>query len=197
VGTTALAASQIVLSLESIFIVASAGLGPAAVAVIGHALGVGCLGTAKANAWLTIRFGLLAAVVLGGLYAGSSVLLPVLYPKVGPDVLRLAFWGVLLMAATQPAKVLSSVLGNGVLASGGDTRFVLVGNLVGTYAIGLPAAAGLGLVAPFGFFGVFAAKVLEEAVKATCFFLRFCRARWYEHAMKEDRGRGTDSSGQK
>ncbi|MEY2603216.1 MAG: hypothetical protein QOH31_990 [Verrucomicrobiota bacterium] len=39
-GTTKLAASQIVLSLESIFIVASAGLAPAAVAVIGHALGV-------------------------------------------------------------------------------------------------------------------------------------------------------------
>ena len=36
------------------------------------------------------------------------------------------------MAAAQPAKVLSSSLGNGVLASGSDTRFVLVGNLVGT-----------------------------------------------------------------
>jgi putative MATE family efflux protein len=36
-GTTKLAASQIVLSLESIFTVASAGLAPFAVAVIGHA----------------------------------------------------------------------------------------------------------------------------------------------------------------
>jgi putative MATE family efflux protein len=184
-GTTALAASQIVLSLESIFIVASAGLGPAAVAVIGHALGVGSLPAAKANAWLTIRFGLLAAVVLGTLYAGSSFLLPALYPKVGQDVLRLAFWGVLLMAVTQPAKVLSSVLGNGVLASGGDTRFVLVGNLAGTYAVGLPAAIGLGLLAPLGFFGVFAAKVLEEGVKAACFFFRFRGARWYERGLKE------------
>lgn len=101
-------------------------------------------------------------------------------------MLRLAFWGVLLMAMTQPAKVLSSVLGNGVLASGGDTRFVLVGNLAATYAVGLPAAVGLGLLAPFGFLGVFAAKVPEESVKAACFFLRFLRARWCEHAMKEE-----------
>jgi Na+-driven multidrug efflux pump len=64
-GTTALAASQIVLSLESVFIVASAGLGPAAVAVVGHALGIGSLKAAKANAWLTLRFGLFAAVALG------------------------------------------------------------------------------------------------------------------------------------
>ncbi|MBV9490560.1 MAG: MATE family efflux transporter [Verrucomicrobia bacterium] len=191
-GTAALAAAQIVLSLESIFIVASAGLGPAAVAVIGHALGVGSLPAAKANAWIAIRFGLIAAVVLGTLYGASGLLLPVLYPKVGQDVLHLAFWGILLMAATQPAKVLSSVLGNGVLASGGDTRFVLVGNLAGTYTVGLPAAAALGLLAPFGFFGAFAAKVLEEVVKATCFLLRFLRARWYEHAIKEEQSAKDD-----
>jgi len=185
-GTMAMAASQIVLSLESVFIVASAGLAPAAVAVIGHALGVGSLKAAKANAWLTIRFGLIAAVMLGALYAASGFLLPALYPKVGQDVLNLAFFGVLLMAVTQPAKVLSSVLGNGVLASGSDTRFVLAGNLAGTYAIGLPAAVGFGLLASFGFFGVFAAKVLEEGVKATCFFLRFRGVRWYASALKEE-----------
>jgi Na+-driven multidrug efflux pump len=73
-GVAALAASQIVLSLESIFIVASAGLGPGAVVVIGHALGVGSLETAKANAWLTVRFGVIAAVALGILFAASGLL---------------------------------------------------------------------------------------------------------------------------
>jgi Na+-driven multidrug efflux pump len=97
-GTIALAASQIVLSLESIFIVASAGLGPAAVAVVGHALGAGFLKAAKANAWLTLRIGLFAAVALGSCLAASSFLLPMLFPKVGMDVLHLAFGGVLLMA---------------------------------------------------------------------------------------------------
>lgn len=184
-GTSVLAASQVAMSLENVFIVISAGFGPAAVAVIGQALGVGSVKAAKANAWLTIRFGLITAVVLGALYAASSALLPVLYPNVGPDVLKLASWGVILMAATQPIKVLSSVLGNGVLASGGDTRFVLIGNLTGTYAVGLPAAIGLGLVASFGFFGVFAAKILEEVIKMTCFFVRFQTGRWYRSALKE------------
>jgi Na+-driven multidrug efflux pump len=123
--------------------------------------------------------------VLGVLYAAASALLPILYPKVGGDVLHLAFWGVILMAATQPVKVLCSVLGNGVLASGGDTRYVLIGNLAGTYAVGLPAAIGLGLFAPFGFFGVFAGKILEEFVKMTCFFVRFQTGRWYRNALKE------------
>jgi len=33
---------------------------------------------------------------------------------------------------------------------------------------------------------VFAAKVLEEGVKAACFRSGFLRARWYEHALKEE-----------
>jgi Na+-driven multidrug efflux pump len=181
-----LAASQIVLSLENIFIVMSAGLAPAAVAVIGQALGKGLLPKAKANAWLTIRFGVLMAVVLGLLYGCCSLLLPSLYPKIGEDVLHLALCGVVIMAVIQPAKVLSSVLGNGVLASGGDTRFVLLGNSAGTYAVGLPAAIGLGLFTSLGFFGVFTAKALEECVKATCFSLRFLKARWYEHALRDE-----------
>jgi Na+-driven multidrug efflux pump len=113
--------------------------------------------------------------------------LPTLYPKVGREVLQLAFGGVLLMALIQPAKIVSSVLGNGVLASGGDTRFLLIGNLAGTYAVGLPAAAGLGLLFKFGFFGVFAGKILEEVVKAGCFFFRFRSTRWYANGLKEAR----------
>jgi len=70
-----------------------------------------------------------------------------------------------------------------------------MGNLTATYAVGLPAAIGLGLLAPFGFFGVFAAKVLEEGVKAACFLLRFLRARWYEHAIKEEQSAKDEAQG--
>jgi len=187
IGTATLAASQIVLSLENIFIVMSAGLAPAAVAVIGQALGKRSLPKAKADAWLTIRFGVTMAVVLGLLYGSCCLLLPSLYPKVGTDVLHFAFWGVFIMAVSQPAKVLSSVLGNGVLASGGDTRFVLLGNLAGTYVIGLPTAIGLGLFTGLGFFGVFIAKTLEECVKVVCFLFRFLRCRWYGNALQDEK----------
>ncbi len=193
-GTSALAASQIVLSLESILVVAASGLGPAAVTVVGQALGAGSLRGAKASSWITLRFGIVASVVLGGLMVLTNFLLHLIYPKVGPDVLHLAFGGVLLMAFIQPAKVLSSVLGNGILASGGDTRFVLLGNLAGTYMLGLPVAAFLASVLKFGFFGVFAAKILEEITKATWFFVRFRSSRWYTNALKESNG--ADGEGQ-
>ena len=91
-----------------------------------------------------------------------------LYPKVEQNLLRQAFKGVLLMSAIQPAKVLSNAL-DGVLASGSDTRFVLAGNLAGTYAIGLPAAVAFGVLGPLDSLGSLPPRSLRK-LKATCFF---------------------------
>jgi Na+-driven multidrug efflux pump len=56
------------------------------------------------------------------------------------------------------------------LAAGGDTKYVLMTNLVGTYALGLPLAIYLGLSTNLGLFGVFFANGAEEIIKLVCFF---------------------------
>jgi Na+-driven multidrug efflux pump len=50
--------------------------------------------------------------------------------------LNLAFWGIQILAAVQPAKVVNNVLGTGILPSGGDTKFVLLSHVLSGYAIG-------------------------------------------------------------
>jgi Na+-driven multidrug efflux pump len=99
IGTAALASSQIVTTVENIFIVAATGLAPAAVATVGQALGMGSLQTAKEEASLVLRAGLIAGVVFTIALIGASVLLPIIYPKVSGDVFRLAFWGLIIMPA--------------------------------------------------------------------------------------------------
>jgi putative MATE family efflux protein len=123
-GTTVLAGSQIVMVIENLFIVAASGLAPAAVASIGQAIGAGSIRNAKTDARIVLRLAALAGLLFTSLLIGASFLLPALYPQVGDDVLRLAFWGLLIAAFVQPAKVLNSVLGNGILPSGKDTKFV-------------------------------------------------------------------------
>jgi hypothetical protein len=44
------------------------------------------------------------------------------YPNVGKEVLHFTFWGLIIAAYVQPAKVLHSILGNGILPSEGDTK---------------------------------------------------------------------------
>ena len=182
-GTDALASSQIVMVIENLFIAIAAGLAPAAIATIGQAIGGGSVHCAKKNATAVLRLGLLAGLLFTVLLIGTSFLLPVLYPRVGNKVLQVAFWGILIAASVQPAKVLNSILGNGILPSGGDTKFVLLGHLVSSYLVGLPVAVWLGLFAGLNARGVFGARALEEIIKVTVFFLRFRTPAWYQKSV--------------
>ena len=91
-GTAALASSQIVMTMENFFIVAAAGLPPAAVASIGQAIGKGLLRRAKMQAGLVLQLGVVVGLSFGALLVVASFLLPFLYPRVGQDVLQVAFW---------------------------------------------------------------------------------------------------------
>ena len=117
-----LTASQIVMTIENLFIVAASGLAPAAVASIGQALGDDSLKVAKRHANAALRLGLIAGLVFSVLLFGTSFLVAFVYPNVGKEVLHFTFWGLIIAACVQPAKVLNSILGNGILPSGGDTK---------------------------------------------------------------------------
>jgi putative MATE family efflux protein len=184
-GTSALAGSQIVMTIENIFIVAAAGLGPAAVATVGQKLGTGSVEAAKQHGNAVLKLGLITSIALGILFAGVSLFVARLYPKVGTEVLGFAVWGILMVAFFQPVKVLNGIFGNGLLATGGDTKYVLVANLAGTCGLGLPLAIFLGLFTKLGLYGVFLAKGADEITKLICFFFRYQTSAWYKTSLEE------------
>jgi putative MATE family efflux protein len=182
-GIAALTSSQIVMTIENLFIVAASGFAPAAVASIGQALGSDSLEKAKKHANSALRLGLMAGLLFSVLLCGASFLLPLVYPNVGKEVLHFAFWGIIIVACVQPAKVLNSVLGNGILPSGGDTKYILLGHILGSYAIGLPAAIISGLILRFSVWGVFGSRALEEIFKTIFFLLRYRTPAWYQKSV--------------
>jgi Na+-driven multidrug efflux pump len=121
----------------------------------------------------------LAGLLVVILLIGTSFLLPFFYPRVEKNVLQVAFWGILIAACVQPAKILNSVLGNGILPSGGDTKFVLAGHMSASYLVGIPAAVVFGIFAGLNAPAVFGARALEEIIKAVLFLLRFRTPVWY------------------
>ena len=100
-----------------------------------------------AQAWLhrLTRIGLLTALTFGGLFALTGLLVPGLFPRVGSDVHHIALIGILINAATQVFKVRNMIIGGGVLPSAGDGKGVIIGDVVGSFVVGLPLAIGLGL----------------------------------------------------
>ena len=93
IGIAALASSEIAMTIENFFIVAASGLAPAAVASIGQAIGAGSLRHAKKQAGRVLRLGIFVGLGFGAALVLASFLLPILYPRVGKDVLHLAFLG--------------------------------------------------------------------------------------------------------
>lgn len=177
-GTAALAGVQIANTIEGIFIVASAGLVPAATALIGQAVGQGNAALARERARAVERFGLVTGVVFGVLFALSALALPALYPAVGADVREVALGAILINAAVQVVKVANLVRGGGVLPSGSDTRGVLIGDAVSAFAVGLPLAWLLAFGLGFGVWGVLVARVAEEVVKVVIFAWRTRKLAW-------------------
>lgn len=185
VGTVALAASQIAATLEAIFIVASFGLMSSATVFIGRSLGAGDAPAARAWIGRLTRVGLLTALVFGALYALSSLLVPLVFPRVGADVHRIAMIGILISASVQVFKVRNMIVGGGVLPSAGDGKGVIIGDVVGAFVVGLPLAIVLGLYTPLGVWGVFLARGLEEISKVIIFDWRRRRVNWEKLASEQ------------
>ena len=70
------------------------------------------------------------------------------------------------------------IVGAGVLPSANDVRGVIIGDVVGAFAVGLPLAVLLGLHTPLGYVGIFAARIVEEFAKLAIFSYRAKRIRW-------------------
>lgn len=187
VGTLALAAAGIVGTLEGMFVVASFGLMSAATVLIGRSLGAG--DAQGAQSWLAriSRTGLLTGLGFGLLFALSSLVVPLMFPKVGAEVHQIALVGILINAATQVFKVRNMIVGGGVLPGVGDGKGVILGDVVGAFVVGLPLAIGLGLYTPLGVWGVFLARSLEEIVKVLIFEWRRRKVNW-ERLAQEQRG---------
>ena len=178
ISTHALAANQIVNTLEGVFMVVSFGLASAATTLVGQAVGQGNEQLAHNRSRAILRTGLFTGVTTGLLYLGTAFLLPVLFPKVGTAVLEVAFIGVMLNALFQAVKVHNMIQGIGVLPSGGDPGGVLIGDVVAAFGVGLPLALLFGFVFDWGVVGIFSARLVEETVKFLIFHMRYRRINW-------------------
>ncbi|HET7397128.1 MAG TPA: MATE family efflux transporter [Intrasporangium sp.] len=177
-GDEALAAAQIVATLEGVFIVGSLGLMSATTVLVGRSIGRGDHEEALEWARRLMRAGIGTAVGFGLLFAASVLLLDVLFADAGRQVRMMAAVGILINAAFQVVKVRNMILGAGVLPSANDVRGVILGDVTGAFLVGLPLALLLGLYTPLGYVGIFAARVVEEVAKLGVFTWRARRLRW-------------------
>jgi putative MATE family efflux protein len=189
-GDEALAAAQIVGTLEAVFILASFGLMTASTTLIGRSLGQGDAQAAREWVRRLRKTAYVTAMLFGGLYWASALALDSLFPKVSSNVLHLAFIGISINAVFQWIKVQNMVMGSGVLPSGSDLKAVVAGDSAGVILAGLPSSVLLGLFTGLGFVGVTIGRIAEELVKFAIFRHRMHRIDWDALAIEHGSGGG-------
>lgn len=176
-GDGPLAALQIVFALAAVFVVGSIGLGASITVLVSQAIGAGKPEVATLWIRYLLRIGIATGVGFAALFALTSLLLPVFFPEIDPEILGLATIGVLLSAITQPFAVRMLLLAS-VLPAGNDTTGIIIGDFSGPYLVGLPLTLVLGLFTPLGVFGAIIGKAGEDILKMVIFTLRARRISW-------------------
>lgn len=187
-GTAAMAANQIVISLESMFLMGSSGIVNASSAMINKALGQGDSKLARAWVRTSVKGGIITGAVFTTLFLVAIHLLPKFYPKVDPHVLNVAYLGGLWLAAIQIGKVFNMMNGSSLLASGGDAKGVFYGDTFGAYLVGLPIAYMGGMHWGWGAISIFIAKAAEDVFKVFFFGNRLRKIKWSASASPQPGG---------
>lgn len=187
IGTESCAAMTLTYPLQTLAIGALSGVSAAAGVMIGNSLGKDNTGKAYADSKsflkVTIEVSLgisILIVLLGGLYVKLF--------HVSDDTKQITVYILFAYALVFPAKVINMVLGGGVLRSGGQTKYIMAVDMIGTWIFGVP----LGLLAAYALrlpiYYVYFILSMEEYVRVLLCVLLFKSKRWMVNMTKEKAG---------
>jgi len=176
-GTDAVAAINIVGTIDQLAFVLFTGMGTATAIIVGHAIGRGELDKAFAYAGRSLFIQVVTAMMMGVLiylFAGNIFR----FYKVDPLVIKQAGSILTIMSMGMWIRAANHVLIIGILRSGGDARFSLFLDGFVIWMVGVPLTAVgaflLGLPVQF----VYALTFSEEIVKMIVGTWRYLSGKW-------------------
>lgn len=184
-GTNACAAMTLINPVQGLMIGALCGLSQAAAVIIGKKLGEGDYEDAYISSKKLILYGAVGASLLSVVVILSSSLYVEIY-QVSDLVKGLTRQILFAYALVAPFKVLNMILGGGVIRSGGQTKYVMFIDLIGTWCFGVPlgllSAFVLKLPIPYVYFIL----SLEECVRLGISLVVFRNRKWMRRLKAEN-----------
>ena len=176
-GTSDLAAYTLTGSIQGLIIGALSGLSAAAGVMVGKRLGRKEYDEAYTESKKIMYAGLLGAVVisallilLAGVYTG--------FYRVDNIVKELGKTLLIVFALYAPVKVENMILGGGIIRSGGNTKIIMIIDIIGTWCIGIPLCLLAAYVFKWGIVGVYALLTTEELFRLAVSFIIFKKRKW-------------------
>lgn len=183
IGTEACAAMTLTYPIQTIAIGALSGVSASAGIIVGESLGGGNNDKAYAESKSFVKITVFAAIVIGVLvsvFAGYYVkLFNVSEATRGVTVYILYAYSLVFCA-----KVINMVLGGGVLRSGGQTKYIMIIDMIGTWLIGVPLGYVTAYVLKLPIYYVYFILSMEEYVRVFLEVYVFRSKRWMKNITK-------------
>ena len=173
-GTIAIAANSLAVTVESLCYMPGYGIAEAATTLVGQGIGAGQRALTRSLAHMSVALGIACMTVMGVLmWVFAPELMTMMSPvqdiiAEGTAILRIEAWAEPMFAA--------SIVANGVFIGAGDTLKPAVMNLASMWGVRLTLAAWLASV--YGLRGVWMAMAIELTFRGIIFLIRLFRGSW-------------------
>ena len=185
-GKEVVSAYAIVTVLDRMCNVATMGLSSAAAVMIGHTVGSGDFKRAQKEGWsflaVSMGFGLLASVLV----LAVGILSVDLY-EITPDTRLIAISMMRASAIVVFFQSIQSALSKGILRGGGDTKFLMVADVIFQWCVSIPLGYLVGVVWKLPAFWVLIALRIDYIIKVFWLAFRLKNGKWI-HKAQDMRG---------
>lgn len=179
-GTSEMAAMTMTFPIQGLFIGLFTGISGAAGIMLGNELGSGAneqaVQYAKRFVWITCSGAILVSVLIGLLAKWY-----VLAYHVSPEVSQLSMELLYVFAAVIWVKVTNMVVGNGILRSGGQTKFTFIVDMIGLWGIGVPLGFFAAFYLDLSVTWVYLLIAVEEFVRLALCLWRMNSRKWLQN----------------
>lgn len=175
-GPIAIAANQIIAKSMSMSFMPGIGFGHAATTLIGQNLGAKQQERAEKSGWEACRLATVLMFIVGlGFFFFSHEIASIFTDDTAVQAAAAA--NLKILAISQPFLAYVMVLA-GALRGAGDTKFVMLVTLIGTWGSRVVVSWFLGIFLGLGLRGVWIAMVVDNLVRATMMIARYRVGKW-------------------
>ncbi len=179
-GTEPCAAMTLMYPIQGIAIGSLRGVASASGIIVGNSLGAGDEKKAYGEALGFVRLTVTAGIIIGVFVCLISPLYVCLF-NVAPETRTGTIKILAAFSAVFTAKVFNMVVGGGVLQAGGQTKFMTLVNIIGTWGCGVPFGFISAYVFKFPIWWVYFALSLEEYVRLAISVWLLKSRRWMKN----------------
>lgn len=175
-GTVMFAAHRITLIAESISFMPGFGFALAATTLVGQYLGAERPDLSQKSGFTAVKMAAIVMSVFGIVFFFWPDIFLRIFTK-DKEILDSARWCLRIVAVSQPFLAASMGFAGG-LRGAGDTKWVLIINVIGIWGIRIILASIFVFVFNWGLIGAWIAMTLDLTIRGILYFFRFKRGRW-------------------